>query len=207
MAQEYKVYFDNRKIVLALELNKHHDDDDVLIVKVDNKSEIPKLVHFFQTSLHIQNMLLYGLEPADMLKALKSEFKVVEAAGGKVVNRNGELLMILRNGLWDLPKGKVDKNESIQEAALREVSEECGVNSIRIKRPLNCTYHTYNQNGTWHLKRTHWFEMIFFGVEKPTPQVEEGIVEVRWVSASDIKSYLENAYSSIKEVLREAGFA
>ena len=49
------------------------------------------------------------------------------AAGGLVTNENNELLMIFRRGKWDLPKGKLDKGETIEECAIREVEEETGI--------------------------------------------------------------------------------
>ncbi|MFM8758223.1 MAG: NUDIX domain-containing protein, partial [Methylophilaceae bacterium] len=47
--------------------------------------------------------------------------KTLIAAGGLVENELGQVLMIFRRGKWDLPKGKLDPNESIDECALREV--------------------------------------------------------------------------------------
>ncbi|MFN5421861.1 MAG: NUDIX domain-containing protein, partial [bacterium] len=43
---------------------------------------------------------------------------IIEAAGGMVFNQAGELLMMKRRGFWDMPKGKLDAGESIEECAI-----------------------------------------------------------------------------------------
>ena len=48
-----------------------------------------------------------------------------------------------RLGVWDLPKGKVEKSEDIEQAAVREVQEECGLVDVRLVAPLTSTWHTY----------------------------------------------------------------
>ena len=52
---------------------------------------------------------------------------IIEAGGGMVFNPIGELLMMLRRGQWDMPKGKLDEGETIEACALREVEEETGI--------------------------------------------------------------------------------
>ena len=66
---------------------------------------------------------------------------MIFASGGVVFN-NEKLLMIYRNSLWDLPKGKMELNESELECALREVEEECGIDNLRVIKFLKYTYHT-----------------------------------------------------------------
>jgi ADP-ribose pyrophosphatase YjhB (NUDIX family) len=52
--------------------------------------------------------------------------KIVMAAGGLVENEHGEILLIYRKKHWDLPKGKLDAGETLEECAVREVEEETG---------------------------------------------------------------------------------
>jgi 8-oxo-dGTP pyrophosphatase MutT (NUDIX family) len=52
---------------------------------------------------------------------------IIKAGGGIVVNEQNEVLLIYRRGKWDLPKGKLDDGETIEECALREVKEETGL--------------------------------------------------------------------------------
>ncbi|MFO7673536.1 MAG: NUDIX domain-containing protein, partial [Lutibacter sp.] len=70
-------------------------------------------------------------------------FKSQKAAGGKVLNANNEVLFIYRFNKWDLPKGKLDKGESIFACAIREVEEECGITNLQVIKPLETTYHIY----------------------------------------------------------------
>ena len=123
------------------------------------------------------------------------------AAGGYVKNKKGEILFIKRNGIWDLPKGKLENNESLFECAEREVEEECGVNQLTIKEKRCETYHTYKLNGISYLKHTHWynFECDYKGLL--VPQTSEGIELVKWVNQTEIKSHLRNSFKSIQEVV------
>ena len=71
------------------------------------------------------------------------------AAGGLVTNPQGQILWIFRRGFWDLPKGKVEKMESIEEAALREVEEECGIKQLVLDKLIDKTYHIYKIKGKY----------------------------------------------------------
>ena len=126
---------------------------------------------------------------------------LVEAAGGVVYNSNNQVLMIFRNGKWDLPKGKLEIGETIQECALREVEEECGVSDLQIFEKLIRTYHVYDLDDSLILKRTHWFKMNTQFSNAPVPQIKEGITKVEWVSQKDLLKKLSNTYGSIKDLL------
>ncbi len=129
----------------------------------------------------------------------------LDAAGG-VVKRKGCLLFIFRNGKWDLPKGKIDTGESAEVAAMREVEEECGINSLKITGKLNPTYHIYRSpyrktRGEWIFKKTYWFEMDYSGIENGTPETEEGITDIRWFKMNQLDEVLQNTYGNIKVLL------
>ena len=94
--------------------------------------------------------------------------------------------MIFRNSKWDLPKGKLEAGENIQECAIREVEEECGVRNLQIVNQLQSTYHTYQLNGKATLKCTYWFKMITNFNDELVPQIKEGITKVAWVDINDI---------------------
>ena len=51
---------------------------------------------------------------------------VINTCGG-VVFADDQILFIMKNGKWDLPKGKIEQNETKEEAAVREISEETGL--------------------------------------------------------------------------------
>ena len=129
--------------------------------------------------------------------------KLIKAAGGVVYNDNNQLLMIFRNGKWDLPKGKLQIDEDIKTCAIREVEEECGVTGLHITQKLLDTYHTYELKGEKILKCTYWFEMKTSFKGNLAPQTEEGITEVVWVDKKDIAEKLENSFANINELLQK----
>jgi ADP-ribose pyrophosphatase YjhB (NUDIX family) len=129
------------------------------------------------------------------------KFTLIEAAGGLVYNYENQLLMIFRNGKWDLPKGKLEQNENIENCSLREVEEECGVNGLQIVSQLNKSYHMYFQN-SWILKETNWFIMDTSFDGELIAQIEEGIQLVEWKSGEQIKECLLNTYSNIEKVVK-----
>jgi 8-oxo-dGTP pyrophosphatase MutT (NUDIX family) len=131
-------------------------------------------------------------------------FKTIEAAGGLVRNEVGDWLFIHRNGMWDLPKGKLEKGESIAACAVREVAEECGIEEPTIIRPLSTTYHTYILKGQRILKPTYWFLMKSTDTSELIPQTEEGISEVKWIPTKEAIELAKDSFGSIREVVTEA---
>ena len=130
------------------------------------------------------------------------EFKEVNAGGGLVSNLRNDFLMIRRNGLWDLPKGHQDPGEDIEVTALREVQEETGLEDIILKGLICITDHCYLRDGTWHLKHTWWYDMLYTSPCELTPQTEEDISKAAWIPRSGIQDYLLHTYPSICEVFR-----
>ena len=137
-------------------------------------------------------------------KGFCSQFKEVNAAGGLVSNRRGDVLLIRRNDLWDLPKGHQEEGEDISVTALREVQEETGVLNLRLGGLICITDHCYRRNDIWHLKHTWWYDMLYMDPVDLTPQKEEDITKAAWVARSGLSPYLKNTYPSIVEVFREA---
>ena len=109
-----------------------------------------------------------------------SRYTLIEAAGGIVYNNQDELLMIFRNGKWDLPKGKLEQGETKQHCAIREVEEECGVSGLNIIKQVPNTYHTYFDNDESILKTTYWYLMTTDYSGNLKPQKNEGITKVSW---------------------------
>ena len=150
---------------------------------------------------------VYGVEiitnnPIKEWEIFKSYFKFIIAAGGAVYNSNEDILVIFRNGKWDLPKGKLEKGEDIPMCAIREVEEECGISDLEITKELPSTYHCYqSKKGNWILKRTYWYKMVSNYKGKLVPQIEEGIEAVEWFEKRRYRDIKENTYNSIRLVL------
>jgi 8-oxo-dGTP pyrophosphatase MutT (NUDIX family) len=107
-----------------------------------------------------------------------------------------------RRERWDLPKGKVNRNETFEEAAIREVTEECGLHGLEIVKPLLSTYHSYFLDDQTILKRTSWFEMLYTGHAEAIPQQDEDITEIRWVDKEALGEITGNTYLAVIDVLK-----
>jgi len=131
----------------------------------------------------------------------------VLAAGGLVINQYNELLMICRRSKWDLPKGIIEKNETFEACALREVKEESGLNNISVIRFIGITKHEYYDGilKSDAIKETHWFEMRADKNAPLNPQLEESIEWIRWVSIKEFEKYLNNSYPNIRDIISQSG--
>ena len=139
-------------------------------------------------------------------KLLKRFLKLLPnsiAGGGKVYNEQGEVLFIYRNDKWDLPKGKAEGKETIDETAIREVEEETGVQGLKITKPLEMTYHIFKRNGKYRIKITYWFEMKTSYNGKLKPQKNEGITKVKWLNPKQIAKAMLNSYTNIKIIINK----
>ncbi|MGX8712573.1 MAG: NUDIX hydrolase [bacterium] len=141
--------------------------------------------------------------PLWLLRLLKHRMRWVRAAGGIVTAPDGSMLLIQRNGRWDLPKGKVEPGETLLQAALREVEEETGIHCVtQSHNHAIKTYHIFNLYGGWHLKQTSWFPMT---AEKQTivPQQEEGITGGEWVNAGEWHRRLQSSYGTLRTLSQQ----
>lgn len=127
--------------------------------------------------------------------------KMIKAAGGLVRNEENHYLFIFRNGKWDLPKGKLDSGERTKDAAVREVEEECGIQISSIGNKICNTYHIYEMNKERILKKTSWYRMSAVNQNELTPQIEEGITDVRWLAGGDLMMIRQNTYPLIRDLL------
>lgn len=125
---------------------------------------------------------------------------LIEAAGGVVRNKNGEFLIIYRRGKWDIPKGKAELGESVQNTALREVREETGLFDLTVKKLLMVTWHTYSEKKKKVLKKTHWF-MMETSETILTPQTEEGIEKALWVKSEKFREMMMQSYASLRDMV------
>ncbi len=148
-----------------------------------------------------------GGDPELIWENFRSMFRIVEAAGGIVFNASGNILFIHRLGKWDLPKGKIEKGESTEDAAVREVEEETALSELQLDGFINKTYHIYTErNNQKVLKTTYWYRMKYLGTASPKPQVEEGITEVDWKNGNQIRTQVfPSTFKNILLILSEVG--
>ena len=189
----YKVFVNDRSLFLTNEVQKETDFQIFLLESIDIKKLIVKM---YQNKVH--NVFLYHPDEKLIMKTLKAKIPVVKAGGGLVYNVKGEILFIFRNGKWDLPKGGTEKNETMEETAMREVEEETGVSGLSISKKLQKTYHVFKRNGRYKLKQTYWYEMQSNFEGTPEGQADEGIEKVEWIHPKDVQKVLENSYENIK---------
>lgn len=200
-----KIYFNDKPLFLTESITPEiepfvHHDDAVFIDEFSTPGVNSMIHEMRQEKVHAG---IFQHAPLDELeKAFRKKFMLVQAAGGLVLNDAGDFLMIFRRGKWDLPKGKLDAGESLDECAVREVQEETGLLEVTLQKPLLVTYHTYDESGKHILKESHWYLMQATGKQVLTPQTEEQITTIKWVPQSDIEQYLLNTFPSIIDVIK-----
>ena len=200
----YKVFFNERKVILTSDFLKTFQENQGLFYKFHEKNELKELLLLFLALKKIEQLFICHPDVKQLFEEFRSCFRYVEAAGGLVRNSSGEALFINRFDVWDLPKGKIEKDEPARDAALREVEEECGIRGMEIISELQPTYHTYYEKDLPHLKKTHWFEMAYNGRMKPKPQTEEFITRIIWAGEKELKIIRKNTWPSIIDLLKEA---
>ena len=177
--------------------------------KSKNSLVFPLETTSFQTILQVlketkaRKIYLMGDDPATFLKSFKSKLPVVQAGGGLVRNQSGKMLFIFRKGKWDLPKGKIDKGETLEKGAKREVKEETGVKKLELNGLAGVTYHIFKRNDKYQLKETHWFHMTTTYTGKLKPELQEDITEAKWKGPKKTEKALENSYGNIRYLLKD----
>jgi len=191
--QMYKVFVNDCPIILT---DNKNVSTNFKIRNIESIDVLEIIAEIFKGE--IKGIYLYCNNLDVCWSNFKAKFKIQKAAGGKVFNSQNEVLFIYRFNKWDLPKGKLEKGESIEECGVREVEEECGINNLQIQKELETTYHIFERKGRIILKITYWFLMttIYEGVL--TPQLEEGIEKAAFKNEIETKEALKNSYENIK---------
>lgn len=196
----YKVHFENRFILISSEPDRLQKYG--LFYKFGATDELYKIISGFQADTTIQSVNVYGNNIKHIWKIFRIYFTEVKAAGGLVKHTaSGKYLFIEKKGKLDLPKGHMESGETPETCALREVSEECGINGHRIVGTLEPSYHTYTWEGISYLKKTNWFMMEYDGTMNLEPQTEEGITKVEWLSADELSRIKGNAWLSLMDLI------
>lgn len=189
----YKVFLKDRLIILSTQKDFGSGFTSMPIKKTNLQKVLNKV-----ESGKLKNLNLYHKKEEKLLKHLKKKLKTVIAGGGLVINKNGEILFIYRKGRWDLPKGKTEKNETIEESAVREVIEETQVKDLIVKKLIQPTYHIIKSNDSYKLKETFWFEMHTPYTGELKPETSEDIEQAVWKDLEGTKSALMDTYENIK---------
>ena len=192
----YKVFYNQKPINFTSDLSKNSLVNPLFFLKYANSKSIIKALK----NKKVEGVNLYYSKEDKIEKYFFKIFPIVEAAGGLVEHKNGRYLFIYRNNKWDLPKGKIDKKETIIDAAIREVIEETGVSDLIAIKPLTITFHVYKANKKYKLKKTHWYLMKSSYNSILVPQIEEKITRAEWKTKEEVPQLLKNAYKNIKFV-------
>lgn len=191
----YNFVIDAQKDVISPATLIHH----VHILNV-NESIMDDLLTLLNSKIPIA-VLSIAVKPDDYIRLrehITQKFKVVSAAGG-LVRKKGKFLMIYRLKKWDLPKGKKENKETIEQAAVREIEEECNI-KVKLGPRICTTWHTYTMNKRAMLKKTRWYLMDLLDDSRMKPQLNEDIEELRWMSSKEVYHALEHSYKSIRYV-------
>lgn len=204
-----KIYFNEKPLFLTdtitpeIEPFAHHDD--AVLIDEFSHGGINSMIHEMrQEKVHAGIYLHNNVD--ELKKALWKKFILIKAGGGLVINEAGELLFIFRRGKWDLPKGKLDDGETIEECAVREIQEETGLQQVELKKHLITTWHTYDESGHHILKETAWYLLSASKKQALTPQTVEQITQIEWVNPADLEKYVSNTFPAIIDVLKAAGY-
>ncbi|MCK5170601.1 MAG: NUDIX domain-containing protein [Bacteroidales bacterium] len=199
----YKVFYKDRTVFFVENDHNCKENGDTKIHYFKNKKQLKTALNIFLNNYELASLYIVYRDIDHAFKKYTKLYKLIEAAGGLVKADNDKILVIHRRGKWDLPKGKLEKNELPEIGAIREVEEECGIKNLEIINLLEITYHTYILNGKDILKRTFWYEMTHKGNQEPKPQTEEEITEAKWIKTDNLDEVINNTFSSIIEVLKK----
>jgi len=201
-----KIYFDDKPLFLCDTVDEDlqpyiHHDDAIFIDELDSHT-VKSMIHEMQLA-KIHAGVFYHSNLEELRKAFYKKFTIIQAAGGLVLNEKKEILMIFRRGKWDLPKGKLDKGEKLEDCAVREVEEETGLQKIKLLSPLTITCHTYHEGTKYVLKESHWYNMKVSGDQKLVPQTEEDIHAIKWVTTKEAEKLFPDCFPSVIDVIKE----
>ncbi len=196
MEDSYAVYYDAKTILFLQESCDRSSGNAMTGNAVDWDT-------FFSFLHSDKTMLVFsGKDPAKLFRQFSTLFHCIDAAGGLVTDPSGYFLFIFKRGRWDLPKGSVEKHETVEKAAIREIEEECGIRKLEIVHALPKTFHVYPLDQKhWALKKTHWFFVRTSTCCQVDPQTSEGITLAEWKHPDALDEVYANTYANIRELL------
>ena len=193
----YKVFVNDKPIIFTTSLK----NEEGYVTYIYKNTIVTDLIYKLKLG-KLKGVYLYVSNLNKDWESFKKDFNVMVAAGGLVLNDKKEILFIYRGTKWDLPKGRREIGEDLEETAVREVEEECGVTNLTIQKKMINTHHFFLENNMYRLKETHWYLMSTSYVGVLIPQLEEGITKVMFRSKASLKDVLQNTFSNIIMVLK-----
>jgi 8-oxo-(d)GTP phosphatase len=196
--EDYDTHIDGSSGIVPLKLFSRvliYDSNFLTITDLLKKMTIKKFIKIYSITITLKDY-------SKVINKVKKMFKIIKAGGGVVKNNKEEILFIYRLKKWDLPKGKLDKGESIKQCAKREVEEETKV-KVKLEKKITSTWHTYTSKKKFILKKTTWYKMYSLDSSKMKPQKKENIEKVEWMKNSTIKEILLNSYKTLNHVMSE----
>lgn len=196
----YKVFIHNKPLSF-IKNEKNGSFEGIFISSGLSRSNREYVLSLLKDLAEDVPIFILSNSPEKEIIEFFSDHIFVEAAGGIVV-KDTTYLFIKRHGIWDIPKGKIDEGETPEVTAVREIEEECGINCKKVNKLIDISYHTYLFKGIPTLKKTYWYELSYKGNEVLTPQEEEGISDVKWLTRHEVDTMVrKETYTSIQEVL------
>lgn len=203
--QKYKIYINGTPVFLttvdgAAKLGYYADKQTFVAPYIGRKKMLRQYLDLLDKNPRQRAVVLFYDDVDQLWHDFQACFQVMEAAGGYVRNAQGQLLVFYRRGSWDMPKGKIDAGETPEQAAVREVQEETGLQQLTPGALLGHSYHTYPLKGERILKKTWWYAMRTTDTQV-VPQTEEDIEEIQWVDPATWLSSGAKVYENIREVI------
>jgi 8-oxo-dGTP pyrophosphatase MutT (NUDIX family) len=201
--QSYKLFYKNaRLLITSSEQNYQTQTDAKNCFLFHNFLDLTQIFSNFLTAEQDFDLLYATQTEENQIKTALCDFFIFQRAAGGIVFKGDALLSIFRLNRWDFPKGHVEDGETDADAALRETTEETGIDNLTIEKDLDYTYHIFKiQNNRFVLKQTHWYQMRTASEKTPVPQTEEGIFEAKWIPFSQRDVIVENTYRAMAELL------
>jgi 8-oxo-dGTP pyrophosphatase MutT (NUDIX family) len=200
----YKVFFNDRRIFLDDTLPDMTKVGKDYVCAFENITDLKPQVRQFLDPQKKGDLYIFHDDQDSLFRTFSQCFINVSAGGGVLKNSKGKLLVIFRRGKWDLPKGKAEEGETIEQTALREVEEECGLEGIELRGFIESTYHIYNGPEGHILKKTNWYSMFYPGQKDPVPATGEDISEVRWIDAAEAEKIYPDTFPTLVELIRKS---
>jgi len=202
----YKIYYNDKLICLCHDMTErlYEKNNSTTHLHYSGKTKyLLSVIDKIEKGQQPHNYRIFYKDIVRLKKDFFSLFKIVKAAGGLVLNRKSEILLIHRRGSWDMAKGKMESGETKKQSALREVMEETGLQQLNLINKVETTYHIYRDKSDRRvIKPSYWYLMSTTDMDL-VPQSEEDIEQAIWAKSKDIMAgKYEPMYSSIRSVLQ-----